>query len=291
MVWFVPRIEGSRRLVGGATGYPSRVVGSPLSPGTLESGGRDDDSFRGPKTWKAFEYGGNPEIGGGDCSARESASVDATVRRLAQGIFFALSIALILLAAGLEFAQRPVGLAFLVLWIALAVATAAFRQPGTRSAYDRGQLPYLALLGVFAFLALLVVGPWEYTHLSGPLPRDGGLAWAGIALFAVGVGINAWAMATLRGLYTVRLSVQEGHRLVTAGPYRIVRHPGYFGFLLILPGMGLALGSLAILAFVVPIVAWLVVRIRTEEAMLVTEFGEAYRSYQRRTKRLIPFLY
>lgn len=217
--------------------------------------------------------------------------LDTKARRVAQGIFFALSIGLILLVSGLEFAQRPVGLAFLVLWIALGVATAAFRQPGTRSAYDRAQLPFLAVLGVFGFLALLVVGPWEYTHLSGPLPRDGVLAWVGIVLFAVGVGINAWAMWTLRGLYTVRLSVQAGHRLITDGPYRVVRHPGYSGFLLVLPGMGLALGSLAILAFVLPIVAWLVVRIRDEEAMLLTEFGEAYRSYQRRTKRLIPFLY
>ncbi len=55
--------------------------------------------------------------------------------------------------------------------------------------------------------------------------------------------------------------------------------------------MALALGSLAILAFVVPIIAWLVIRIRDEEAMLVAEFGEAYRTYQRRTKRLIPLLY
>jgi len=55
--------------------------------------------------------------------------------------------------------------------------------------------------------------------------------------------------------------------------------------------MGLALGSLAILAFVPFILAWLVARIRDEEGMLVTEFGEAYRDYQRRTKRLIPFLY
>ncbi len=217
--------------------------------------------------------------------------MDTNARRAAQGIFFALSVVLIVLVGGLEFLQRPVGVAFLVLWTSLAIATAALRQPGTPSAYDRGQIAYRAVLGVTGFLAFLVVGPWEYTHLSGPIPRDGVLAWAGISLFAVGLGINTWAMATLRGLYTVRLSVQEGHRLVTDGPYRLVRHPGYFGFLLILPGMGLALGSLAILAFVPPIAAWLVVRIRDEEAMLVTRFGEAYRSYQGRTKRLIPFLY
>ena len=70
-----------------------------------------------------------------------------------------------------------------------------------------------------------------------------------------------------------------------------MRHQGYLGFLLLLPGMGLALGSVAVVAYLPPIIAWLVVRIRDEEAMLVAEFGEAYRSYQRRTKRLIPLLY
>jgi protein-S-isoprenylcysteine O-methyltransferase Ste14 len=217
--------------------------------------------------------------------------LDAKAKRLAQAIFFTLSIGLILLVGGLEFLQRPVGLAFLILWTVLGVATAALRQLGTPSRYDRRQVAPRAVLGIFGFLALLVVGPWEYTHLSGPLPRDGVLAWVGIVLLAVGIGLNTWAMSALRELYTVRLSVQEGHRLVTDGPYRIVRHPGYSGSLLIFPGMGLALGSLAILAFVPPMVAWIVVRIRDEEAMLVTEFGEAYRSYQRRTKRLIPLLY
>lgn len=217
--------------------------------------------------------------------------MDAKARRMAQAIVFALSVGLILLVGGLEFLQRPVGLAFLVLWTALAIATAALRLPGSPSTYDRRQIAPRAVLGILGFLALLVIGPWEYTHLSGPIPRDGLLAWFGIVLFGIGLGLNVWAMWVLHGLYTIRLSVREEHRLVTHGPYRIVRHPGYFGFVLALPGMGLALGSLAILAFVPFLIAWLVVRIQDEEAMLVAEFGEAYRAYQRRTKRLIPFLY
>ena len=217
--------------------------------------------------------------------------MDSRARRAAQAIFLALSDGLILLAGGLEFVQRPVGLAFLILWTVLAVATAALRLPGAPATYDRRQILPRTVLGVVGFLALLIVGPWEYTHLSGPLPRDGLLAWIGIGLLAVGSALNVWAMSALRGLYTVRLSVQAGHRLVTDGPYRIVRHPGYLGFVLLLPGMAFALGSLTILVFVPVLLAWIVTRIRDEEAMLVTEFGEAYRNYQGRTKRLIPYLY
>ncbi len=217
--------------------------------------------------------------------------MDETVRRVAQAFFLALSVGLILLAGGLEFVMRPVGLAFVVIWLALAAATAALRLPGKRSVYDRRQVVARAVLGVVGFLGLLAVGPWEYTHLSGPLPRDGVLAWIGIALFAAGTFLYAWAMWSLHGQFTIRLSVKPGDRLVTTGPYRFVRHPGYSGFVLALPGMTLALGSLAILALTVLLVAWIVTRIRDEEAMLVAEFGDAYRAYQTRTKRLIPFLY
>lgn len=219
------------------------------------------------------------------------AGLDTKVRRVAQSVVFALSVVLIVTVGGLEFVRRPVGVAFLVLWTSLGVATAAFRLPGTRSTFDRRQVAPRSILGILGFLALLIVGPWEYTHLSGPIPRDGVLAWIGIALFAIGLVLNAWAMRALHGLYTIRLSIKEGHRLVTSGPYRIVRHPGYLSFVLVLPGMGLALGSVAILAYLPAILAWLILRMRDEEAMLVTEFGEAYRDYQRRTKRLIPFVY
>lgn len=221
----------------------------------------------------------------------ETEALSPRARRVAQAGFLLLSDVLVVLAGGLEVLMRPVGLAFLALWTALALATAVLRLPGTPSAYDRRQVAYRIVLGVVGFLGLLVVGPWEYTHLSGPLPRDGLLAWVGIALFAVGAFLYAWAMWALHGQFTVRLSVGAGSRLVTSGPYRIVRHPGYFGFVLALPGMALALGSIAILVLTLAFVAWIVVRIRDEETMLIAEFGEAYRAYQRRTKRLIPFLY
>ena len=217
--------------------------------------------------------------------------MNPAARRLAQAAFFVLSVVFILLAGSPEVVQRPVGVAYLVLWGLMAFATAVFRQPGAPSRYDRSQILWRSVLGVIAFLTILVIGPWEYTHLAGPLPRDGLLAWLGIGLFALGTLINTWAMATLRSLYTVRLSVQVEHRLVTSGPYRVVRHPGYFGFTLALPGMGLALGSLAILAATVPTLAWIVERMGKEEAMLLEQFGDEYRAYQRRTKRLIPFVY
>ena len=79
--------------------------------------------------------------------------------------------------------------------------------------------------------------------------------------------------------------------MITDGPYRFVRHPGYLGHMLSMAGISLALGSLIALGLTILMLSLLPWRIRHEEQMLAVEFGEEYLSYKRRAKRLIPFIY
>jgi protein-S-isoprenylcysteine O-methyltransferase Ste14 len=137
----------------------------------------------------------------------------------------------------------------------------------------------------------LGVIPWEYEHYAGPIPRNGPLAWVGLALFAAGALLSAWAMRALHGAYTARLNVAAGQALVTAGPYAIVRNPGYFGNILTLLGLGLALSSLVGIALAVVTAIGILIRIRREEQMLLAEFGDKYRAYMQRTHRLFPLVY
>jgi protein-S-isoprenylcysteine O-methyltransferase Ste14 len=130
-----------------------------------------------------------------------------------------------------------------VLWVVRGLVTALGRGRGVASTYDKSQRVFAALGGPI-MIALIVVAPWEYARFAGPIPRDGPLAWVGLALFAAGDLLQAASMRALHGLYTSRLGVQPGHRLVTSGPYRFVRHPGYLGAIPYLTGMGLALSSL-----------------------------------------------
>jgi protein-S-isoprenylcysteine O-methyltransferase Ste14 len=106
--------------------------------------------------------------------------------------------------------------------------------------------------------------------------------WAGIAL-------RVWGVATLGRFFRRVVVVQEGHHVVTAGPYHWLRHPAYAGNLLSYLGLGVALGNwLSIGACVaIPVVAHLP-RIQVEEATLTEALGEEYRAYARRTARLIP---
>jgi protein-S-isoprenylcysteine O-methyltransferase Ste14 len=78
---------------------------------------------------------------------------------------------------------------------------------------------------------------------------------------------------------------------VEEGPYRLVRHPGYLGVLLLWLGAGLASANLLVAGLItVSMGRAYSRRIRSEEAMLTDTFGEDYVAYTRRTRRLIPWV-
>ncbi|HXB46911.1 MAG TPA: isoprenylcysteine carboxylmethyltransferase family protein [Streptosporangiaceae bacterium] len=119
----------------------------------------------------------------------------------------------------------------------------------------------------------------------------GGLAVtaAGLAAFILGVALRTWAILALGHLFKFVVVIQEDHRVVSSGPYRLVRHPSYSGGLLALAGAGIALHNwISIVAAAgVPLLA-ILIRIAVEEARLTRDLGEDYRRYARCTKRLIP---
>ncbi len=196
---------------------------------------------------------------------------------------------MVLAGGGYEFLSRPVGALCLVLWITYWLAQAT-RPRGVPSEYDRKQRR-VYLSAIFYVPVLILVPPWEYVSFGGPIPRDGPLAWFGLGLFALGIIVLVAAMGALGSLYTSYLGIQPMHRLVTEGPYKFVRHPGYLGEIMSMFGIGLSLSSLAGLGLAVVSVFLVLMRIGPEEEMLIAEFGDKYRDYARVTKRLIPFVY
>jgi len=82
------------------------------------------------------------------------------------------------------------------------------------------------------------------------------------------------------------------NRVVSSGPYRLLRHPSYTALLMVFLGMGLCMGNtLSIAAIMLSTGAALLYRMRIEENLLLSGLGEEYRAYMSRTKRLIPGLY
>jgi protein-S-isoprenylcysteine O-methyltransferase Ste14 len=117
------------------------------------------------------------------------------------------------------------------------------------------------------------------------------LRFFGLFLFAVGYFLVSWSAAVLGKQFSVYVAIQQGHELVTRGPYRYVRHPRYAGTLLFLFGYALLFRSwiaMGLLAMFAAVLAW---RIHDEEALLHEQFSDAWVAYARRTARLIPFVF
>jgi protein-S-isoprenylcysteine O-methyltransferase Ste14 len=139
--------------------------------------------------------------------------------------------------------------------------------------------------GLAGTLMLLVVGALpQGDRLYAPPSWLGGVSSA--------ISVLAFSLAVYGLLYLRRsLSIiPEVRRLVTGGPYRMVRHPLYAaeilaacGFVLVKPG-ALAVAVLA------PFIATQLLRSRFEERLL-TEAYPRYQEYARRTRRLIPFIW
>lgn len=124
------------------------------------------------------------------------------------------------------------------------------------------------------------------------LPYRQQLQAIGLFVFIIGLVLRAYAIVRLGRFFTVNVAIAPDHRLVEAGPYRLVRHPSYTGALLAILGLALStVNWLSILVMMVPIFAVFAYRMNVEERALIAGLGENYVSYIGRTKRLLPFIY
>jgi protein-S-isoprenylcysteine O-methyltransferase Ste14 len=127
-------------------------------------------------------------------------------------------------------------------------------------------------------------------HFVLPVKRILSFPWnlLGLLPLALGAALNIVADRDLRDAETTVKPFQESAALVTTGAYRISRHPMYLGFVLILLGLAILLGSLSPF-IVVPVFAIVMNRvfIRIEEQMLAEKFGQAWLDYKARVRRWV----
>jgi protein-S-isoprenylcysteine O-methyltransferase Ste14 len=125
---------------------------------------------------------------------------------------------------------------------------------------------------------------------------------AGTLVFVLGLVVLVVAFASFNkaefvGLQQLRLTdapKQTQHQvtqLTKTGMYAYVRHPLYFGIVLLLVGALLYIPSYPMLVFVATSLIYLPIGVYLEEQKLIVEFGDAYRLYQKEAKRFIPFVY
>lgn len=92
--------------------------------------------------------------------------------------------------------------------------------------------------------------------------------------------------------FVVDVAFKADQILIKKGPYAYIRHPSYTGMLISFLGLGILFGNwVGLFLIMVPITTVLVYRIRSEEELLLSEFGEPYSEYSEKTWRLFPGIY
>ncbi|MFY9638391.1 MAG: isoprenylcysteine carboxylmethyltransferase family protein, partial [Methanobacterium sp.] len=113
----------------------------------------------------------------------------------------------------------------------------------------------------------------------------------GILLIILGIILRQLSMAILGKYFSGVVGIQKDQKVIEKGPYKYVRHPSYTGALMIFIGLGLALQSgAAVLTLIVLFIIAYGFRMYVEEKALISELGEPYLDYKKRTKRLIPYV-
>lgn len=140
-------------------------------------------------------------------------------------------------------------------------------------------------------LVASVVAAWVLQRLiplSWPGMDDLAARIAGLGLGLAGILLMAWSIITLRRARTTVMPHEAASVLVTDGPFRYRRNPIYLADMLILLGIAELMGNIW-LVLLTPVFGILVIwlAIIPEERHLEARFGDAYRAYKARTRRLI----
>ncbi len=157
-------------------------------------------------------------------------------------------------------------------------------EPGAKR--DALELSFLTLLEIFLLVLFFLRIPlMEGFALYLPFF----LRLLGLFLGAGGLSLIAWAGEALDGEYSSVLEFKADHRLITSGPYRLVRHPIYSGLCLLNLGVGLAAANLIIACvWILGLALVLLRRVPREERSLEARFGDDWRRYALRRGRFIP---
>ena len=114
----------------------------------------------------------------------------------------------------------------------------------------------------------------------------------GAALFFAAVWLFRRTHKELGKNWSITLEIRDKHKLISGGPYSLVRHPMYTSFLMMAVGQALLLANWFVgLAGLAGFAALFFLRVDREERMMLDTFGTDYRDYMDRTKRIIPFVY
>ena len=154
--------------------------------------------------------------------------------------------------------------------------------------WDKVIVAFMVLVGPVA--TWITAGLDTRFHWSDSMPSSA--FFAGVIVAVLAAALIAWAMSSNKFFSSIiRIQKDRGHSVVTGGPYRFVRHPGYTGISAFTLATPLILDSRWAFAPAVATAAVTVLRTVLEDRILLAEL-DGYADYARRVKyRLVPTIW
>jgi protein-S-isoprenylcysteine O-methyltransferase Ste14 len=117
-------------------------------------------------------------------------------------------------------------------------------------------------------------------------------SYIGMGMIVAGMIFRFIAVYTLGRYFTVNVTIRTDHKIIQQGLYKYLRHPSYLGSVFSFFGNGFALNNwYGMFIVFIPVLLAFMNRMRVEEELLISNFGQEYIDYKKRTWRLIPFVY
>jgi protein-S-isoprenylcysteine O-methyltransferase Ste14 len=157
----------------------------------------------------------------------------------------------------------------------------AYSMPQTAGQRAHEPLRYLLSIAWWALIvgSVGVYAVWPFTQTA--------VTGIGVILMIAGSALRIWSVSTLGPYFSGHIETWAGQTVLQAGPYRVIRHPGYAGNILQAVGLPLVVNAYGALPWTVVVVGLFVGRMLWEEDWL-TKNLQGYREYRKVTKRLLP---
>jgi protein-S-isoprenylcysteine O-methyltransferase Ste14 len=182
--------------------------------------------------------------------------------------------------------------AVIIFWICSEFLLTYYRRRKKPNEVDPTTKIFLFVIYSAIVISSLISFLWNDFNIGTIAGRIENIKITGAAVIILGMMLRWYSIVILGKYFTANITILENHVLFKNKIYKYIRHPSYLGAIISYTGFGIFLCnwiSLAIL--VVAITSVNLYRIKYEEKLLLSHFGDDYKEYMKKTKKFIPFLH
>jgi protein-S-isoprenylcysteine O-methyltransferase Ste14 len=153
--------------------------------------------------------------------------------------------------------------------------------------YNRDQNTYKPIVCTIIFFHIIMLILLNTQTNANPYSCG-----AGIMLFVLGIILRIYSYKNLREFFNLEIVIFKEHELIISGPYYAIRHPLYTSILIIFFSYCVISASILSIVYLLCVMIPIYLnRIKVEEEEMLRVFKDKYALYQKKTKRLVPFIY